>query len=267
MRNEFLFFSSETNPPAGYVLSKIYVPIETNFNQLFSGKTYCDEISSIAIIPVCMTNEWIEKFSIKERKYVSVKRGIADFRLFIDYLDLVNSDFSHQSKLFIKNVEQAICILSERVKSFRKDEFLKDFYQTVELIEKNKNLKPPLTIQVLMDERVLFITKYCPTFIGGSEVDESRILYKIYEELPLDASNSEKEKLFQEKIKKCFHLKSGSFPDWLEAPEWPISSIGKPMRFVRQKTIKTNELLEGRYIRFYFEDVDTGEKRVICQSV
>ena len=62
-----------------------------------------------------------------------------------------------------------------------------------------------------------------------------------------------------------FHIDGKNYPRWINEPEWPVSSSGIPLRFVDQKKKKGIEYDTMLYTEYYFEDVDTGEKRVVSQ--
>lgn len=66
-----------------------------------------------------------------------------------------------------------------------------------------------------------------------------------------------RKKITRDLIRNAFHLsESKKRPQWAQNSEWPVSAGGKPMRFLKQKT-------EGEMVRYWFEDVDTLEKRII----
>ena len=66
-------------------------------------------------------------------------------------------------------------------------------------------------------------------------------------------------------IKELFHIESNKYPRWIQSPEWPIGENGVPMRFVSQKRKKGKEYETILYTEFLFEDVKTGEQRVVEQ--
>ena len=55
------------------------------------------------------------------------------------------------------------------------------------------------------------------------------------------------------------------YPRWVQEAEWPIVPSGKPMRFLEQKKAKGKAYAETMLTHYVFEDVDTGEQRVIDQ--
>ena len=66
-------------------------------------------------------------------------------------------------------------------------------------------------------------------------------------------------------MKELFPVTGKRFPRWVQEAEWPIAPSGKPMRFVEQKRGKGPEYDMTVYTHFVFEDVDTGEIRVVDQ--
>lgn len=260
----FLFFSSETNPPAGNILSRIYTPIEMAFNALFSGERYSEIIDSMAVIPVCMIPEQIERFDIRERKYVSRKGRYADFRLFVEFEALVHANRADQLQMFVQTVERAAKILAERDKTFDLPRFLRDFYTSVHTAQErtvSDPSAPPTGTPV--DERLLFITRYCPDFIGGPEVEQSKILFDLYGRLPVGLSEAEKAELFRKTVLECFGV-GRMRPRWLDYPDWPLSPGGIPLRFVGQ-TRKAGP--DGILVRYRFADSNGGPLRTVIQSV
>lgn len=113
-------------------------------------------------------------------------------------------------------------------------------------------------------QKALFISDVCPEYIEGHEVEEAGIIEKIVEQVPESLSKTERKKQIKGLIKKEFHLE-GKYPRWIQGGEWPVSKTGKPMRFVKQKRKKGIEYETMLYTQFFFEDVETGEERVIEQ--
>lgn len=112
-------------------------------------------------------------------------------------------------------------------------------------------------------EKHIFMLDACPQYIGGPEVNH--LLDKLLEEVPAALSKTKRVKLYKEKIKTMFHITGKKFPYWVQDAQWPISPSGKPMRFLEQKRKKGKAYTNMLYTQFIFEDVDTGEIRVIDQ--
>ena len=64
-------------------------------------------------------------------------------------------------------------------------------------------------------------------------------------------------RLAKERIKKEFHVEGNHYPRWIQGPEWPMGK-SSPMKFVKSVHKKGSDLVE-----FIFEDVDTGDIRVV----
>lgn len=120
-----------------------------------------------------------------------------------------------------------------------------------------------IEIDKTLDEKFCFMLDACPEYIGGPEVDH--LLDELLEEIPNELSKTKRVKLYKEKVKALFHVSGSHFPRWVQEAEWPIAPSGKPMRFVQQKRKKGEEYKMMLYTHFFFEDVDTGEVRIIDQ--
>jgi polar amino acid transport system substrate-binding protein len=114
-----------------------------------------------------------------------------------------------------------------------------------------------------MDNRqIIFVKK------GRSDIkDEASMAGKV---IGTQSASSAEEYMdgsafFKEKVKEVFPTAGGKWPRWVQGAEWPLGMNGKPMRFVEQKRKKGKEYANMLYTQFFFEDVDTGETRVIDQ--
>ena len=58
-------------------------------------------------------------------------------------------------------------------------------------------------------------------------------------------------------VKAAFHVVDRKRPRWIQGPEWPMGT-DSPMMFIEQKR-------HGEEVRYMFQDVTTGEKRVVIQ--
>lgn len=110
-----------------------------------------------------------------------------------------------------------------------------------------------------------FLRDVCPEYIDGPEVESSGIIERIVAEVPENMPKKERIKQIKNKIKQAFHIEGAKYPRWIQGAEWPISASGKPMRFVEQKREKGKLYQSTLYTHFIFEDVDTGEIKVIDQ--
>jgi hypothetical protein len=116
-----------------------------------------------------------------------------------------------------------------------------------------------------LEEKASFMMDVCPEYIEGHEIDEAGIIEAIIEQIPESLPKAKRKKQIKELIKKEFHIEGTKYPRWVQGGEWPLSKNGKPMRFVEQKRKKGKEYAQMLYTQFFFEDVETGEIRVIDQ--
>ena len=116
-----------------------------------------------------------------------------------------------------------------------------------------------------LSEKHSFMLDACPEYIGGVEVEEAGIIEAILESVPEILPKSKRIKEVRSRIKEAFHVSGIIYPRWVQEAEWPVSPNGKPMKFVKQKRKKGKEYENMLYTLFYFEDVDTGEERIVEQ--
>ncbi len=123
----------------------------------------------------------------------------------------------------------------------------------------NEEIKKDISLK----NKHTFMLEACPEYIEGQEVSE--ILNNLLSEIPDNLSKTKRIKQFKDKVKKMFHIEGNKYPRWIQGGDWPISSSGKPMKFIEQKRKKGQKHDELLYTFYVFEDVDTGEQRVIEQ--
>lgn len=96
--------------------------------------------------------------------------------------------------------------------------------------------------------------KVCSEYFGGEEV-------QTFIDDTLSAFWHEKGKvritMAKKAIKDAFHLTNNKRPNWIQEPEWPMGK-NSPMRFVSQSH-------NADLFKYVFEDVDTGEQRIVEQ--
>ena len=120
-----------------------------------------------------------------------------------------------------------------------------------------------ITIDETLEKKFDFMLDACPEAVDGPEVEQ--VIEDLLESLPAELSKAKRVKLFKDKVKEVFPTAGGKWPRWVQGAEWPLGTNGKPMRFVEQKRKKGKEYANMLYTQFFFEDVDTGETRVIDQ--
>ena len=101
-----------------------------------------------------------------------------------------------------------------------------------------------------------FLLEVCPSYIGGSEVDESGVLEEVVTSIPKGLSKTAGQRWAKERIKELFHVEGRHHPYWIQEPEWPMLN-GEPMAYVR--TVKHG--MEGQ--THYFHDPQTGVERSV----
>lgn len=100
---------------------------------------------------------------------------------------------------------------------------------------------------------VMFAIDVVPEVVDS--VEAGAVLMNIIQSTQDDKTGRKKKA--RDLINEAFHLtESKKRPRWAQNSEWPISATGKPMRFLKQKT-------EGEMVRYWFEDVDTLEERIV----
>lgn len=70
-------------------------------------------------------------------------------------------------------------------------------------------------------------------------------------------------KYAKSKIAELYRISSKP-PKWLQEPQWPVSSGGRPLLFVEQKKIHNEQQLCCDYV---FIDEATGERIIVTQSI
>lgn len=66
-------------------------------------------------------------------------------------------------------------------------------------------------------------------------------------------------------VAEAFHYVDRKRPRWIQGPEWPAGSDGKPMRFIKQFSKSKAAYAISLYTVYLFEDVNTGEQRSVEQ--
>lgn len=120
-----------------------------------------------------------------------------------------------------------------------------------------------IVIDETLEKKFDFMLDACPEAVEGVEVEQ--VIEDLLESLPAELSKAKRVKLFKEKVKEVFPTAAGKWPRWVQGGEWPLGANSKPMRFVEQKRKKGKEYANMLYTQYFFEDVDTGETRVIDQ--
>lgn len=177
----------------------------------------------------------------------------------VGYYDVIyREDGSWFQQIEAYDVRRTICKLMNQLG----ESLLGEEYNVhCEIVQLFKEALPQekITVDRTLEEKVNFLLDACPKYIDGEEVEKSGVLERLLNELPKGLSKTQKIKLFREKIKAEFHVEGQKYPRWIQGGEWPYSN-GKPMRFLGQKS-----KAKGEYYEYYFEDVDTHDRRTVVQ--
>ena len=127
----YLFITAESEPPAGYLIMKVFDPIEKRFNQEHCAKDYCDIIDSIGITFICISKNLQDRGYCKNRKYVSHKKRYADYRIQIPYTEFLESSSDERINICLKVLPEIFKDIQRKVPTFEANKFLVDFYSVV----------------------------------------------------------------------------------------------------------------------------------------
>ena len=120
-----------------------------------------------------------------------------------------------------------------------------------------------------MYKKAAFTIDICPDYIGGADLAAERVIGEIIDgiiaSIPENLSQTARIKIGKEKIREAFPCKTKKHPYWVQNAEWQISASGKPMRFIEEKRKKGKEYKNTLCKEYYFEDIDTGEIRIVEQ--
>lgn len=120
-----------------------------------------------------------------------------------------------------------------------------------------------ITIDQTLREKHLFMLDACPEYIEGVEVYP--VIDRVFEEIPQELSRTKRIRMFKERIKQEFHVEGNKYPRWIQGGEWPLGQNNKPMRFIEQKQKKGKGYGQMLYTLYFFEDVETGEQKIVEQ--
>lgn len=97
-----------------------------------------------------------------------------------------------------------------------------------------------------------------PRYLCGGVSAESYVSQYIMPKYPATMKKGERKRLVKEEIKQSFLRDCKGYPRWLQSPEWPMGSDGKPMVYTGQKSFDD-------YSEYYFRDVITNSKETVTQ--
>lgn len=105
------------------------------------------------------------------------------------------------------------------------------------------------------DDELDFYTRTIGDYIGGDAVDQC--ICEILDQFPRSMGKTKRKKAAKAALLEAFHIQLGKYPRWVQEPDWPMG-VNSPMAFVRQQR-------DGDMVLFTFQDVDTGELKVVEQ--
>lgn len=128
-------FSVEAESPAGQMLMDVLYPLEQRM-QLRPMKHYCAALDSIAIIPCCVSREFLQTFEetapVRERRYISWKNRYADIRLMMDWETVIAASPQVRRQLCYQVIRDSLAVIGERCSkkgiAFNNEELLRDIF-------------------------------------------------------------------------------------------------------------------------------------------
>ena len=118
-----LFISSEIWRQANAVseiLRDICIKID---EKNFDISKYSSDITKVGIIVNCFPDDMLIVGWGKPRKYISYKKGSADIRLPIPYVEFQNADNDKKYLMAVKNIVESIEVIEERCSKSKRAEF------------------------------------------------------------------------------------------------------------------------------------------------
>lgn len=92
-------------------------------------------------------------------------------------------------------------------------------------------------------------------YLGGVEVDN--LIDEILNGKDGNTTVTKFINTAKQKLRILFHLIPRKYPRWIQEPEWPMGEKS-PMEYIAQQRC-------GEMVEFIFQDVDTGEQRIVKQ--
>lgn len=123
-----IFMSTEAEMPMGIILMRILKEYERRIEN-YDIARYSDNLDSIGIILICMTQRLLTAGFGKERWIVDLARREADLRPRIDYIAFANASEKERNQLCMEAIEKALKKVSEKDKSFCRELLLQDLFE------------------------------------------------------------------------------------------------------------------------------------------
>lgn len=122
--------------------------------------------------------------------------------------------------------------------------------------------KEKITLNTSLEEKFDFILSNTPIYIGGNGVDV--ILEEIYDSTASCKTGTERIRNFRRICKERFHIVGRRYPRWMQCAQWPLSSDGEPMLFLRQKEERDGST---EFVNYYFFDHINNIEVIINQTI
>ncbi len=119
-------------------------------------------------------------------------------------------------------------------------------------------IDPTLSRTEKYHEEYVFSLDVLPGYLAGDVSAENFISQYILSKYPSTLKKGERKRLIKQEIKQAFQRDCKGFPRWIQSPEWPMGSDGKPMVYTGQRAFE-------HHSEFYFRDSKTNEFRTITQ--
>ena len=138
----YLFFSTESEMPAGYYLMNLWDPIEKAFNSMHCATEYGNQLDHICIVFICTSNNLLSAGFYPEKKYLSIKKRFADYRFVIPYRLFVEGDFLERWSLTFEPLSHSLNDIQRK----------NPVFQSCKLISDIKNVALKLYPQLSIDK-------------------------------------------------------------------------------------------------------------------
>ena len=128
--SRLLFITSESlYTTSDELILKITNPIEEKFNDMYTKKYADEELKSIGIIFICLTQQMMDECVLKERNYISRKNKYADMRLWVNSIEIRKANEATRKQIVWDTIAKALNNIREKKAFNRIDEFEEDLRQ------------------------------------------------------------------------------------------------------------------------------------------
>lgn len=119
-------------------------------------------------------------------------------------------------------------------------------------------IDPDLIRTEKYDKEYAFFLSVLPRYLAGGITAEDYVSRHILPRFPASMKKGERKRLIREEISKAFLRECKGFPRWIQSPEWPLGSDGRPMIYTGQKNFQ-------HYSEYDFKDAVSGELQTVTQ--